>query len=251
MERKCSASKRERERERASFSVIHTERTLQPTLPLFSSLSHCSRCQTFYVLFSHAWLYRIWKTCQSRVQPPPPCIPHTRLPTSSWSPFLSPPPSLSLSRLYHLGLTSRASRATVFGDISLLNEVLFPGFTHLLLHTHTSPPDHPPTLGEREKEHNSSQQSVDSKMDYFCLKSEAMCCWIMWLCRFFFFFFSCSVSGSVLMMEIWRAEKCRGTERLVPLGEEREAKGNPNMLAFIIPKSGFVVVLFLLFNSPA
>lgn len=118
---------------------------------------------------------------------------------------LSAPLSLSLSqlRLSHLGLTSRASRATVFGDISLLNEVLFPGFTHLLLLTHTSPPDHPPTLGEGEKEHNSSQQSVDSKMDYFCLKSEAMCCWIMWLCRFFFgFFFFSSVSGSVLMMEI-------------------------------------------------
>lgn len=61
-----------------------------------------------------------------------------------------------------------------------------------------------------------------------------------------FFFFS----SSALMMEICRAAECRGTERLVPLGEEREAKGNPNMLAFIIPKSGFMVVLFfLLLNS--
>lgn len=198
-----------------------------PSLP-FLSLSHSSRCQTFYVLFSHAWLYRIWKTCQSRVPP----LHHPHLP---------PCPSLSRLKLSHLGLTSRGSRATVFGDISLLNEVLFPGFT-LLHHTHTS---WPPTLGEGEKEHNSSQQSVDSKMDYFCLKSEAMCCWIMWLSRFFsFFFLQCSNDGDLT------GRKMQGTARLVPLGEEREAKGNPNMLAFIILKSGFVVVL-LLFNSPA
>lgn len=91
------------------YTIIHAKRTLQlaPPSPPSPSLSHRSRCQTFYVLFSHAWLYRIWNTCQSRRPPPPPQPPppsHT--PTTALFAnsilILTPPPPLCWDSAIHL-----------------------------------------------------------------------------------------------------------------------------------------------------
>lgn len=149
-ERGCSASDRKRESERASFTQSSTPSGPSSSLslpPLPSATAHDAKHFMCYLVMpdfiefekhaSHGYTLPL--------SPPPFCTPpptHTH-PTADIIP-IALSFSVSRFRLHHPGLTSRASWATVFRDISLLNEVLFPGFTsppptphpHLLLTTH-------------------------------------------------------------------------------------------------------------------
>lgn len=159
---RLSEIQREQERERGRegggiiYTIIHAKRTLQlaPPSPPSPSLSHRSRCQTFYVLFSHAWLYRIWNTCQSRRPPRPPRP----------LPLHIPPPLPSL-------LTASSSSPPLLPSVETLPSIYDPKTLNNSLQRHFTSkwsfisrlfpqnlltPTNPPPQGEEWREHVSN-----------------------------------------------------------------------------------------------